>query len=229
QVCGNTLQTDTKYTGLQAATAPTSSGNRILRQNSYTDDASLTSNDTFTLDLVDKAKEQAIAPQVHANGNKTIPRIRPVNVAGYGDCYVMYLHDWQITNLRTNTGAGQWLDIQKAAITGDGSAKNPIMTGALGVYNNVVLRRSPDLPNGISNAGATVANTKRAVLLGAQAAMIGFGRKNSPARLRWNEELFDHRRRLEVSAWSIWGLKKTVFNSIDYGTVVVTTYAAAHT
>jgi hypothetical protein len=93
----------------------------------------------------------------------------------------------------------------------------------------VVLRSSRDLPNGISAAGATVASTKRAVLLGAQAAMIGFGQKNSPAKMRWNEELFDHKRRLEVSAWSIWGLKKTVFNSIDFGTVVVSTYAAAHT
>lgn len=136
---------------------------------------------------------------------------------------------YQITNLRTNTGTGQWLDIQKAALAGGDASKNPIFTGALGVYNDVVLRRSPDLPNGISTAGATVSNTKRAVLLGAQAAMIGFGQKNSPGKLRWNEEMFDHRRRLEISAWSIWGLKKTVFNSIDFGTVVVSTYAAAHT
>jgi hypothetical protein len=41
--------------------------------------------------------------------------------------------------------------------------------------------------------------------------------------------VFDHKRRLEVSAWSIFGLKKARFNSVDFGTVVVTTYAAPHT
>ncbi len=41
--------------------------------------------------------------------------------------------------------------------------------------------------------------------------------------------VFDHKRRLEVSALSIWGLKKTRFNNTDYGTVVMSTYAAAHT
>lgn len=229
QVCGNTAQTNTKYTGLQATTAPTSSANRILRQGSYTDDAALTSNDTFTLDLIDKAKEQAVKPPPDANGNKTIPRIRPVKVDGGGEKYVVYLDDYQVTNLRTNTGSGQWLDIQKAALAGGNGSKNPIYTGALGEYNDCVLRRTADLPSGISNAGAVVANTKRAVLLGAQAAMIGFGQKNSPAKLRWNEELFDAKRRLEVSAWSIWGLKKTVFNAVDFGTVVISTYAAAHT
>lgn len=70
-----------------------------------------------------------------------------------------------------------------------------------------------------------LANVRRAVLVGAQAAVIAYGEKNSPGKYRWNEELFDHKRRLEVSAWSIFGLKKTVFNSIDFGTVVLSTYA----
>jgi N4-gp56 family major capsid protein len=227
-VCGNTLQTDTKFTGLNATTAPSSTGNRIIRQNSYTDDASLTSADTFTLDLIDKAKEQATTPPLDSNSNETTPRIRPVMIDG-SEKYVMYLHPYQITNLRTNTGTGQWLDIQKAAMAGGQITKNPIYSGSLGEYNDVVLRSSRDLPNCISAAGATVASTKRAVLLGAQAAVIGFGQKGSPGKLRWNEELFDAKRRLELSAWAMWGLKKTVFNSIDFGTVVVSTYAAAHT
>jgi hypothetical protein len=32
-----------------------------------------------------------------------------------------------------------------------------------------------------------------------------------------------------VSALSIWGMKKTRFNGVDYGTIVMSTYAAAHT
>jgi hypothetical protein len=38
--------------------------------------------------------------------------------------------------------------------------------------------------------------------------------------MTWNEELFDHKRRLEISALTIHGLKKTRYNSVDYGTVV---------
>lgn len=231
QICGNTFVTNTKFTGLQATLTPTTVGNRILRQSSYTDDASLTSNDVFTLDLIDKAKEQAISPPLDSNNNPTIPRIRPIMVGGE-EKFVFYMHDYQVTSMRTNTGSGQWLDITKAAYMGKGE-KSPIYTGALGEYNDVVIRRAIDIPNGISNAGVQQTSTRRAVLMGAQAGMIGFGQKNAPAKLRWNEELFDHKRRLEVSAWSIWGLKKTQFGTpagtVDFATVVVSTWAAAHT
>lgn len=97
QVCGNTVANNngtfsgTKFTGMQAVTAATSNGNRILRQSSATDDANLTSNDTFTIDLIDKAKEQAVAPPLDSNGNNTVPKIRPVKVNGQ-DMYVVYLH-----------------------------------------------------------------------------------------------------------------------------------------
>jgi len=42
-----------------------------------------------------------------------------------------------------------------------------------------------------------------------------------------SSKVLDHKRKLEVSAWSIWGLKKSRYNSSDFGTVVVSTYAAA--
>jgi hypothetical protein len=47
--------------------------------------------------------------------------------------------------------------------------------------------------------------------------------------MRWSERVYDHGRRFEVGAWRIFGLKKIRFNSIDFATVTVTTYAAAHT
>ena len=114
-------------------------------------------------------------------------------------------------------------------MTGGEITNNPIYTGALGEYNSVIIRQAYDLPNGVSNAGAVVANTFRAVLLGGQAGMMAFGQRDAPGKYRWNEELFDHKRRLEVSAWTIHGLKRTQYNAIDYGTVVCSTYAAAHT
>jgi len=218
QVCGYTAETNTKFTGLQAAIAPSST--RIIRQASAATDQALTSNDRFSLDLVDKAKEMA---------ETATPKIRPVVING-AKKYVMYLHPYQITDMRISTSTGQWLDIQKAAMAGMDSSKSPIYTGALGEYNDVILRRADDVTQGVnSSSGAAISTVRRAVLLGAQAAVCAYGQKNRPGKYRWNEELLDHGRKLEVSAWAIWGLKKTVFNSTDFGTVVVSTYAAAHT
>lgn len=218
QVCGNTAQTNTKYTGMVATTAPAGTG-RQLWAGSATNDQGLTSSDVFTLDLIDQAVEMA---KVGSN------MVRPIRINGQPK-YVCYLHPYQVTSLRTNTATGQWLDIQKAALSGGASSKSPIYTGALGEHNGVILRSSQDVPLGCNSSTPTtaVASTRRAVLLGAQSAVVGYGQNGGPKRFRWNEELLDHKRKLEVSSWSIFGLKKTVFNSADFGTVVISTYAAA--
>ena len=44
----------------------------------------------------------------------------------------------------------------------------------------------------------------------------------------WVEELFDYERELGVSAQTMFGIKKTQFNSVDFGTIVIASYAAAH-
>lgn len=74
QVCGNNNEARTKYTGLQAPTAPSSS--RILWQGSLSADESLTSSNTFTLGMIDKAKEMAIT---------ATPLVRPINAMGKSD------------------------------------------------------------------------------------------------------------------------------------------------
>jgi len=214
--CGyNVSGGSTKYSGLNAVAAPSAS--RIVRAAGAANDQSLTSADTFTLDLIDKAKELAVTAD---------PQIRPVLV-GSDKFYVVYLHPTQVTSLRTNTSTGQWLDITKAAMAGMDSSKSPIFTGALGIYNKCVLREAHDVTPGLNSGSLVdVANTRRAVLLGAQAVTMAFGQDNGPRKFRWNEELYDHKRRLEVSVWSIFGMKKTRFNSTDFGTVVIPTYAA---
>jgi N4-gp56 family major capsid protein len=216
-VCGYTPQTNTKYTGLNSVTAPTS-GRKIV-SGSGANDENITSADVFTLDLIDQAVEMA---KVGSN------MVRPIRIGGQPK-YVIYLHPYQVTSMRTNSSTGQWLDIQKAAMMGGQVTQNPIYTGALGEYNSVIIRQSQDVTQGVnSSTAAAITTVRRAVLLGAQAAVIGYGQANyGPMKYRWNEELLDHKRKLEVSAWSIWGMKKTVFNSADFGTVVIATYATA--
>lgn len=216
QVCGNTATgIGTPYTGNNAIVTPTST--RIYRPNSRANDQSLTTGDEFTLTLID----EAVAIAKLAN-----PIIRPIKVDGE-DKYVAVLHPNQVKQMRTNTSTGQWLDIQKAATTGDGSARNPIYTGALGEYNGVIMFEDRRVTSGVnSSTSAVVATARRAVLMGAQAATIAFGQGSSMDEMDWNEELFDYGNQLGVSAGTIYGLKKTQFNSTDYGTVVMASYTS---
>lgn len=216
QICGYTAQADTRYTGNQAALAP--STNNVIRQAAAASDQALTSTDIFTLPLIDKAVEKA---------STNSPMIRPIILNGE-EKYVMFLHDYQVTDLRISTSSGQWLDIQKAAMAGAQSSKSPIFTGALGEYNGVVLHKANRVTNGVNGAtGAAITTVKRAVLCGAQAALFAYGGENGQ-EMSWVEELFDYENQLGVSSGMTFGLKKAQFNSQDFGSVVVSTYAAAH-
>jgi N4-gp56 family major capsid protein len=219
QVGGYVPQNDVRWTGLQAVIAPDS--NHIIRSDGSTGDESITTTSLFTLSLIDKAVERA---------RTLTPAFRPVRVSGKS-MYVHFIHEYQRTDLRTTTSTGQWLDIQKAAMTGGEIQDNPIFDGSLGVYNATILHSDVRVTNGVAGAtsnGALVANVRRSVFAGAQAAVCAYGRDNGPARFSWFEELFDYGNKLGVEAGMIWGLKKAVFNSQDYATMVVSTYAAQH-
>src|SRR3990172_8485288 len=89
--------------------------------------ATITAADVLTLSEIDKLVEKA----------ETVdPMIQPIMVDGE-KTWVLLIHPYQATDLRTNTATGQWLDIQKAANSRGGS--NPIFSGALGMYNGVVI------------------------------------------------------------------------------------------
>lgn len=190
------------------------SAERIIRAGGKATDEELTEDDIFDLTLIDKAVERAKL----AN-----PKIRPVNVNG-DKMYVMYLHTTQVTAMRINTSDGQWQDITKAAYAGS-RAKNPIFDGSLGVYNGVILREAEHVVPGVSSNDKMVDTVRRAVLLGAQSAVVAYGMKNNVDKFKRVEELFDYQRQLGVSVQTILGMKKTVFDKQDFGTIVVSTYA----
>jgi N4-gp56 family major capsid protein len=218
QVCGYTPATDVKFTGMNGVIAP--DAQHITRPNAKATDQALAAGDEMSLALIDKLVESAKLGSTTGVG----PVIRPINVDG--DLrYVVVLHTRQVTQLRAAVGAGSWLDIQKAAMTGDGSNNNPIMTGALGMYNGAVLHESTRVTNGVdSGTGAPVLTARRAVLMGAQACAIGFGQNQSFKSFDWNEELFDYGNQLGVEAGLIHGLKKLRFNNLDFGTIVGSTF-----
>lgn len=172
---------------------------------------SASASTVFSLATIDGCVEKA----------KTItPMIRPTIVGGQKK-YVIFIHPYQTYDLRTNANTGQWLDIQKAAMQGGQITKNPIYTGALGEYNNVIIHED-------SRVAEVTTSCRRAIFCGAQAGLLGYGQISANGRMNWVEELFDFKNQLGVSAGQIWGMKKTRFNGLDFGTIVCPTYAVAH-
>ena len=218
QLAGNTAQTDTKYTGHNAAIAPDSAHKVTPGTVGGTAEASLSASQIMSFNLIDKAVEKAKVAS---------PVIRPLRVDG-NEYFLLFLHPYQVTDLRTDTTAGNWFDVQSKAMQGGRVSDNPIFTGALGVYNGVILHESTRVPLGVNTSDVAVSNTRRAVMCGAQAGVVAFGRDNGFSRMTWMEDLFDYGNQFGVAAGLIWGAKKNRFNSADFSTIVISTYAAAH-
>jgi len=221
QICGNTFQSDTRYTGMQSAIAA-DSDHLIIAGGSGAPTAwsfDNTATQKFTLTLIDVAVEKA----------KTLAvPIRPIMINGE-EKYVMFLHHYQVTDMRTNVSTGQWADLQKAAIQGGQISNNPIYTGALGEYNGVILHASNRVPAFSSSGSATGNVVRQAVMCGAQAVGMAFGRDNGPERYQWVEDYFDYENQFGVAAGCMAGMKKMVYNGSDFATIAVRTYAAPHT
>jgi N4-gp56 family major capsid protein len=209
---------DNAFSGNQAAIAPTATTNLIIcdQNGGNTTEASLSA--TFKLNLSD-------IDRVVGKAKVATPAIRPLTVNG-DKKYVLFLHPYQTYQLRSNTNTGQWNDISKAMLTGGRINDNPLITGLLGTYNNTLLVEDARVPY-VASTVTNVTNFRRAIFCGAQAAGIAFGSGKSDTNMSWVEELFDYHNQLGVSAGLIFGLKKFVFNSQDFGTIVMSSYAPA--
>lgn len=169
---------------------------------------------TFSLAQIDAAvlKARTITPVLRPlSGTQEAGKAR----------YVLFITPEMHYDLRRNTATLEWADIQKFAQSrGDG---NPIFDGAAGMYNGVVIHESFYLPRITTGSGANTGG--RAVLCGAQAAVMAFGKEDGKNSMNWVEKMFDYENQLGVKAGFIGGLKKCVYNSTDFGCLVL---SAAH-
>lgn len=181
--------------------------------------ASLTAADTLTPQLISKAKVKAMLAS---------PKIKPLMINGKAH-YVMFVHPWQAYDLKRTEEFRQAQ--REAAARG---SENPIFTGALGVWDGVIIHEHEyvpflDVSVAGNNFGAAASGTDygvdtfRAMLVGQQA--IGFAKcKNSES---WVEETFDYKNKYSVSTGIIGGIQKIQFNNKDYGVVTVDTAATS--
>jgi N4-gp56 family major capsid protein len=190
-----------------------------------TDEETLGNNDQIQLADLDYAKEAA----------KTLtPPIRPAIYDGQ-EYYVIILHEYSVTDIRldvANSAYTDWPTIQMYA--NKRGLQNPIFTGALGVYNGMILMSSTYLP---AFDGAASSTVRRNLFLGAQSGVFAQGsaydgiekeRMGKDNLMSWYEQTDDFGNEKAISVGSIFGLKSTKFNDKDYGRIIITSYAASH-
>ena len=186
-------------------TSPTA--NRTVYGGSATSEATLAAADKFTTDIIGKAKRMAMEDE------NTM--VKPVRIDGV-DTYVMVIDQWQARDLMNDT---KWLEAQEHAnIRGE---KNPIFTGALGMYNGVVVHQCNRIPR--TETGAEKCKVGHALFLGAQAAVMAVG-----AEPEWNEDTFDYKNQVGFEFGRIFGIAKSQFkydgtNLTDFGCINVLT------
>lgn len=209
------------YTGFanNAFTAPDT--NHIMYPTGATSKATIAATHKMDLTIIDKLVAHAT---MMGGGTQQIPQIQPIDVNGEKH-YVLLMNPWQMHDLRTNTNAGQWLDIQKAATAAEGRS-NPIFKGAAGMYNNVLLHEHKAVIRYDDYGAGSNVEAARALFLGAQAGAMAFGSPGTGMRFQWHEETRDNGNQVVISTAAIWGAKKCTFNSNDFGVIAVDTAAA---
>lgn len=211
-----------KYTGFNTITAPTS-GRQLWTESGTSADENLDSTgDEMTLAMIDKAVELA-----QTGGSTGLVPIRPIRGLPGGAEYVCFVHPTQTTQLRTSTTTLNWADLQKAMLQGGKGEDSMFWKGGLGVYNKTLLVESTRVPQGVnSSTGAAISTVRRAIFCGAQALGVAFGAGYGPEEWKVKEETFDYGRQLGVNGLNIFGIKKHVYNSADFATIVISSYAA---
>jgi len=138
------------------------------------------------------------------------PKFRPLVYKG-NEMYIMFIHPRQAFTLKQDS---TWQQAQREAMPR--GMDNPMFTGALGYWDQVVLFEDEHLLTGASDTEA------RAILCGAQAGLIANG--GGPYA---TYEKTDHENRHSVGLDVIWGIKRAIFNSVDYAVLAIDTYATA--
>lgn len=227
---GTLFDTTARKLHVQGHNAPVApSTGRIVRPASAATDQALTSADKFTLQLIDYAMELNQASE------------QPIEALDDGT-FDLYLHPYQVTDLRLDaTSAIQWNAIELARITGGAdngfddapkfNSKNPKVVGKYGIVN---ILSHPRVAQGATNDTSTVqTSVRRAVLVGKNAITFaspyGGRPEDNDVPLKIVDQLKDYRKYKGLGFEMVYGLTKcTPSNGLDVGSMVISTYAAAH-
>ena len=201
-------------------------GNSTAKSNMTNEAAGAAGSDTFDLRLVDRAKTKADS---QGGGATDIPVLQPCKIDGE-EVFVCVMHTFQEDDLRSNTGTGQWLDIQKAIATSEGR-KSPIVKGSLGMYRGCILHSHRNVIRFNDYGAGGTYEAARALFMGSQALVEAYGSPGTGLRFDWHEEVRDNGNQVVISSNCTWGTKKVSFTTPigaqDFGVFAMDTYAAS--
>lgn len=185
-----------------------------------TDEAALTNANLLTLDDIDFALELM---------QTMSPKVEPVDIDGQA-LYVAVVHPYSKTDLKLNIAGSSYTSWPEMQMYAQARGKdNPIFKNALGVYNGVLFMDSDRIYS-------PTTNVRRNLLLGKQAGVLAFGNANKRGSamefgkfpVSWREDVDDYGEQEGIAVGAMCGFKKVRFNSKDFATFVISSYAAAH-
>lgn len=179
--------------------------------------ATLESN-LVTADKVSPAGISALKRLARLPAGSAEIRIRPVNVKGK-KYFVMLLHPDAAYDWKRNAEFAQ--AAREALPSGE---SNPIFSGALGMWDGVVLHEHDKLDTWDTGAGGAEHYAQN-LFFGAQALL--FARSKRPS---WREKTFDYGDQVGIAATMMYGPAKATFNGEDVGVIahyaIATSFAA---
>ena len=201
-------------------------GNSTAKSNMTNEAAGAAGSDTFDLRLVDRAKTKADS---QGGGATDIPVLQPCKIDGE-EVFVCVMHTFQEDDLRSNTGTGQWLDIQKSIAASEGR-KSPMVKGSLGMYRGCILHSHRNVIRFNDYGAGGTYEAARALFMGSQALVEAYGSPGTGLRFDWHEEVRDNGNQVVISSNCTWGTKKVSFTTPigaqDFGVFAMDTYAAS--
>lgn len=209
-----------QLTGMNACTAPSGTG-RIIRANGTTNttDQAVNADTTATLKFshIDEAVESARINR---------PYIKNFDGSIQFKCYVHYKQFRQL--IQDTSGPIQYRELLMAKMAS--GAKDADLIGETMQYNQTLIIATDKVPNGVHSSTAAVqTNVRRAVFVGKEAGCIAFGQGfstngSTTPGFNYGQDEVDVQQYKRISIISIWGIEKTVYNSIDHGSIVISTY-----
>lgn len=213
-----TFHSDTTWTGRANNTLTAPDSGHLLYAGDASSKVDMDSSDVIKLIDIEK---------LVAHAETVDPMIQPFSIDGQKK-FVLLMHTFQAFQLRTSTTTNDWLDITKASTQAMGE-KSRLYKNSLGEYADVILHKHRNVIRfndygTTSGSGNPSLAAARALFLGAQAGLIAYGQDSGPTRYSWNEERDDRGNALAITAGTIFGIKRTMFNSKNFGCIALDSY-----
>tara|TARA_R110000787_G_scaffold81091_3_gene176070 strand:- start:1862 stop:2854 length:993 start_codon:yes stop_codon:yes gene_type:complete len=163
--------------------------------------ADVAATDLATVADISKLKKMAML------GTTKSYKMKPIRIDGK-DHYVLLIHPEVAFDLAQTDG---WQNAQRYAnVRG---SDNPIFSGALGMYDGVIVHEHEGITTAADGGGASV-KYARNLFLGAGAACHA-----KVDNMTWVEKTFDYGNKLGVAAGQIYGVGLSTFDAKDYAVI----------